>query len=247
MAVVQYTPNSQGGVTVAYDAATRHYLVTTPADTTPAPLQRDPSYTPQPGDPWRNFVLPYGFYFLIRASAEDPDPQFRYTYSNLVAWGYRGSGGFRGISAFGIPTPASAVPRIGAGTFAGFLEGSSTETYRDGLADGPLNAGLSGSVNLTFDFAAAKLSGVIAPNLELGPSYALGPLQLTNADWAVGSPTFAAQLAGGSVVASGLQGRFTGPAAEELIGRFSFGYTSPIDALAQTAGGTFIAKRSSGQ
>jgi hypothetical protein len=155
---------SDGGITVRFDSVTGRYLVTTPGNTTPEPLQRDPKFSPAAGAPWTNFVLP-GCYFLIRASGIFPDPR-RYLYSNLAVWGC-GAGDISGATAFGIPTQMSNMPQQGSMTYTGFLEGTSNERYSSDGAS--YYAGIDGTITLTFDSVTSKASVTIAPRLGSFP------------------------------------------------------------------------------
>jgi hypothetical protein len=232
-------PRSDGGITVSFDRVTGRYLITTPGNTTPEPLQRDPKFTPAAGAPWTNFVLP-GCYFLIRASGIFPDTR-RYLYSNLAAWGC-GTGDVSGATAFGIPTPMSGMPQQGLMTYTGFLEGTSNERYS---SEGEsYYAGLDGTITLAFDSVTSKASVTIVPRLGLTAYHPLPPITAAELVWVRGATGFYQSVPGNPTSLDyPLSGRFTGPQGEELIGGLTLEYISPVDGSRQVAGASFIAKR----
>lgn len=238
---------SDGGLNFSFDAATGKYLVTTPGNTTPTPLQRDPQYSPPAGEPYMEFVGEAGLHVGVRAPTRLPDPQVVYSYSNLASWSYpRPVGdGVRttGATSFGIP--ATSVPRTGTATYVGIMDGRTTEKDR---YEGELTAGIvSGSVNLKADFGSGSLTGTLSPTLNLtSGNYALGTLPVNPPAWSVGSANFNERLPRGTGPFTNPQvwGTFTGPQAQEMVGGFEFDYRSPVDGLSQKAGGAFIANQS---
>jgi hypothetical protein len=240
-ATYDYAPGWAGGLDISFDAPTGTYLVATPAEVPATPLIRSANYQPQPGNPWQIFTANSALFFQIRASAEFSNPDVRYTYSNLASWGYPDSSVAH--TAFGIATPAAGVPLGGTGTYTGFIEGRSSEKCNCGWDGESMNGWLSGTVALTFDFAKGDLSGYVAPVLEMSKNYSLGEMPLSGVRWTAGSPQFSSSFAGQGISNAALAGTLTGPAAQELIGRMSFNYVSPIDQTSQAAGGAFIAKK----
>lgn len=229
---------TDGEVIVSFDAATGTYRITDPGNTTPSLLSRASDYRPLDGEPWLIFVGDYGFNFQIRASTASTAVDYRYDYSNLAAWG---SLSFQGQTAFGIPTPPGLGPSQSVVSYAGFVEGLSTETY---LYDGATAKGyLKGNITLTFNPASATAQYTITPRLELTRDYVLSPITGT-LTWSSGAATFLQPVVGDPQSKDyPLTGRFTGPTARELIGGIKLGYTSPIDGKSQTLGAAFIAKR----
>lgn len=232
-------PYAAEGLEVRFDAATGQYHVTSAWDSAVLPLVRA-NYVPADGEPHRLFR--YGdAYVTIQAHPESPLPEHRYFYSNMATYSYPNvSGFFGGATAFGIATSASQMPGTGSATYEGFLAGWSSERYEDGWGGTPA-AIIDGTISLSFDFAAATLSGSLHPRLNTYETYDLGVIALSQPVWS-GGPRFTAMLPGDLGGLARLTGTFTGPAANELIGSFAFGYTSPIDGTAQHAGGSYLAK-----
>lgn len=233
-------PLTDGGLTVRFDAPTGHYLVTYPETSTPIVLVRDPQVSGQV--PWSNFVTADSFLFVLtRASAESTSEDNRYAYSNLAAWGSRSARGFGGATAFGMSTEPAGVPVQGTVTYTGFFEGVATETYRS--EGGTFNGLVLGPVTLTFDVASGIATISAALRLGLEQDRPLDRLSETPLTWSAGSPTFFQANADPANRAYPISGRFTGPAAQELIGGLRIEYRSQVDGSMQTAGGAFIAKR----
>jgi len=238
------------GLLFSYNSVTRTYSVAPPATAPDRTVDRATNYQPLPGDPWKAFTAAFdnnlNFQFQIRASADDPASAYRYTYSNLAAWTFmQGGKPWLGpaATAFGIATPGATVPRTGTGTYSGFLEGYVSETYFDGLAAAQLPGFVTGTLNLSFDFSAGSMGGIMDAKLGLSQPYTLGTIQFVNATWGVGYPQFSGALTGQSISNGQFDGLFTGPAAQELIGGFNFNYLSPVNGSEQSAEGAFIAKR----
>jgi len=227
-------------IRIRYDAATNRYEVMPGAGGWKT-LVDDPNSSPLPGNPNVNFVFAGApvnqSFFMIRAHYDYPEPE-RYRYSNLAAWGGDGLGG---TTAFGMATPAGSVPVSGSATYNGMIEGWSSEVadFGDwGLGQG----GISGSIKLAFNFGSGTLGGSISPRLDLATSYSLPTLAFKETVYSAGSTNFSGKFdtaVGGTNSFSGL---FTGPNANELIGKFAFPYLSPVDGKAAQASGAFIAK-----
>jgi hypothetical protein len=145
--------------------------------------------------------------------------------------------------AFGIPTAAAGVPTSGSATFEGSIFGQSSETYFNGLYQETVPGNILGDIDFAFDFGAGTLSGSISPILLTGTVYDLSPLQFTNSVYSTGSPTFSGKFDSALTGPNSFSGLFTGPAAQELIGSFTFPYTSPIDSKNYQAAGAFVGKK----
>ena len=67
-------------------------------------------------------------------------------------------------------------------------------------------------------------------------------MQFTNTVYSTGSTTFSGKFDSTLSGANSFSGLFTGPAAQELIGNFTFPYASPADHHDYQAAGAFVAK-----
>ena len=161
-----------------------------------------------------------------------------WNYQSFGVWTNAGYAG-NNLSAvsFGAPTPATSVPTAGSATFSGKLAGlyvSSTGTGYTAAANLSVQANFasrtlsvaSSSTTLSRDF----VSGTAAPHLNL--SGTLG--------YAAGSGRFSGTLTNaGGTMSGATQGRFYGPAAQELGGAFTL--TSPT--TVESFSGAYGAKR----
>ena len=82
------------------------------------------------------------------------------------------------------------------------------------------------------------MSGKISPNLHQG--FNLGDLNFVNTVYSTGSSTFSGKFDTNASGVNSFSGLFTGPAAQELIGKFAFPYVSPIDSKTYQADGAFV-------
>lgn len=226
---------------IRYDAASGNYEVMS-GNLGWGKLFDDSSHVPLPGDPETMFKIT-GYSqsnFQIRAHRNFSVPEVRYFYSNLAAWA---GGGMSGFVAFGIATPSGGVPMTGSATYNGFIEGSATDTVFDNLAGQTVPGSIQGDIRLAFDFGAGSLSGSMTPTLNLNQDYALGTLSFTNTVYATGSSSFSGRFNTNVNGNNSFAGLFTGPNAQELIGKFAFPYISPVTGTPKQASGAFIAKR----
>ena len=152
------------------------------------------------------------------------------------------SGDKLGAVAFGIPTPAGGVPATGSATFSGSIFGQTTETYFNGLYMQTVPGNILGDIDLSFNFGGGTLSGSISPSLYMDTLQKLPSLQFTNTVYSIGSATFSGKFDSTLNGANSFSGLFTGPAAQELIGSFTFPYASPADHHDYQAAGAFVAK-----
>ena len=231
---------------IRYDAASHRYEVMAGTRGWDA-LVDDDNSSPLPGNPNVNFDfagMPQSF-FMIRAHYTYP-PDYRYRYSNLAAWAVPAAGGqaaLAGTTAFGIATPAGAVPTSGSASFEGLIEGLSTETGPWGWDKETVPAWVSGSVLLTFNFGSGSLTGELRPYLVADKRYDIGTIAFAKTVFGIGSQTFTGSFDTNVTGANSFSGRFTGPNAEELIGKWVFPYLSPINGAPQSGSGAMIAKR----
>jgi hypothetical protein len=156
-----------------------------------------------------------------------------YQFSRVFWW--TDSHGLHGYEAMGMATPAGDVPVTGSASYSGEILGSSPEDHTD------FGVTITGSINLSFDFALGNLSGSISPTLEqiLTP-YSLDTLSFRETVYSTGSTTFSGKFDTDLAGLNRFNGLFTGPHAEELIGNFAFPYRSPIDGQTYQADGAFL-------
>jgi hypothetical protein len=174
-------------------------------------------------------------------------PLAGYEYTRLADW----STPSYGITAFGIATPQGAVPTNGLATFNGVISGWA-DTFVADQADYALTS-VAGTIRLDFDFGAGALSGQIHPELSSprnsSPDYHfdLGPYAFSNTVYSAGSTTFSGQFDTATAGANSFDGQFTGPGAEELMGKWvlPFIWSDPGngDDQVHSASGVFIGRK----
>ena len=124
------------------------------------------------------------------------------------------------------------------------MEGGSTVQCTCGWDAGQQAlASVQGTVAFNFNFYAGSLSGALHPYLYGETLRDLGTLPFSNAVFGVGSQTFSGTFATNLAGPNAFSGQFTGPAGEELIGKWAFPLISPYDGSLQSASGAMIAKR----
>lgn len=237
---------------IRYVASTNQYQVLIPGSDWDR-LVDDPSHSPPPGDPNLSFVLgslasvPNRSNFQLRAHFRSPAPEIQYQYSNLFTWsvgnvgGVSGSG-VTGSTAFGIATPAGGVPVTGTATYRGLITGVST--IDDPIESEMHKAQIDGSVLLNFDFGAGTLGGEMRPYVNAWAGRTdLAPVSFIDTVYSTGSRTYSGRFNSGVAGPNSFSGLFTGPGAQELIGRWSFSFVYPRDGSIQSASGAWIAKK----
>jgi hypothetical protein len=231
-------------IRIRYDSGSKRYEVMVGGGDWKA-LVGDEHSAPQPGSPRTNFVMGLDGYFMIRAHYNFP-PESQYRYSNLAVWAFRGAdpqAGQGGITAFGMPTPSTGIPLTGSAAYQGMIEGVSGFQCACGWDGETTNAGVGGTVSLSFDFGKGTLAGALQPYLDAEKRYTLGPLAFSNTVFSVGSQAFSGSFATNVSGPNSFSGQFTGPNAEELIGKWAFPFASPVDGSPKSAEGAMIAKR----
>jgi len=223
---------------VRYDAASNLYEVS--IDNGQYQALRPLDVTPNNGGLFYSFGAPgQGYIGLAEPNG--------YTYSRIGAF-RQTNPSVDGLTAFGIQTPALGVPTNGTATFTGPIEGTTDAQVTGGFAS------VSGTVQLAFDFGAGTLAGSMHPTVAWsgawdGGSQDLGTYAFKNTVFSPGSTTFAGQFdttVGGN---NSFDGRFTGPAANELIGKWTvpFIWSSDPgaggDGLVHSATGVMIGKQ----
>jgi hypothetical protein len=158
-----------------------------------------------------------------------------YQYSRVIEWSDKTMTA-HGYEAVGLATPAGGVPVTGTASYAGEIEGQTSE-FSNGLT-------VYGAIQLSFDFGAGNLSGGITPYLEPAdvPIH-LPTIALRDTVYSTGSTTFSGKFDTNAAGLNSFSGLFTGPNAQELIGNFAFPYKSPIDGQTYQSGGAFVGKK----
>jgi len=184
-----------------------------------------------------------GSYLSLTAHYRSPTSESRYRYSNIASWRAGNTSGneWGNVAAFGTPTPATGVPLNGTARYDGVARG---------IADVP-NSGwgevattpLSGTVELNFNFGTGALSGslTLSSACDCTKNFALPTLTFANMSFAPGSQAFSGDFATTAVGANAFDGLFTGPGAEELIGRWTVPFL--LEGTTHQAWGAWIAKK----
>lgn len=221
---------------IRYNASTKQYELKLPASSNWEGLYLDPNQVPNTRD------------FRTSSSGGPTHLQLQeyagtgYNFSALAFWTVPGQeAGISGGVAFGLPTPAGAVPITGTATYNGSISGSATQSSFDGLAGSYWPAIVEGKIDLSFNFEAATLSGSLSPTVYDTERRALAPLSFSNTVFAKGSTTFSGSFDTNLVGTSAFSGQFTGPQARELMGNFAFPYS--WDGKTYQATGAFVAKQ----
>jgi len=170
----------------------------------------------------------------------------RYTFS---AMGYIQDQTNSDRIAFGVSTPAGAVPLAGSATYQGSLIGK-TDIAIPGAG---FNEWIEGSIQLAFDFGAGTLGGSIRPTLFSSDGWdaimvkAYDPIALVDTAFGAGSTSFSGRFDIAGAGTNAFSGHFTGPAAEELIGKWAFPLIPPAGTAGagelHSAWGVMIGKR----
>jgi hypothetical protein len=147
-----------------------------------------------------------------------------YKYSELASWQWNDEVGsdWIGAFAFGSLTPSGAVPVTGSATYSGIVAGKSDVIASDAF-NGSGRAGVSGTVNLQFDFGAGSLAGAMTVSLSdlSGGSVPLGMFAFKDTVFAKGSTSYSGQFDASTAEANFFLGKFTGPNAQETIGAWA--------------------------
>lgn len=167
-----------------------------------------------------------------------------YTYTSYGSWNGQtttNSSGEtvrqEGYFAYGIPTLAGDVPVMGSAAYSAQVLG----TIGSGFW-----LPVTGTANLSFDFAAGKLSGSmhagIFDNFD-GIVWDFGKYDFTQTVYSTGSATFSGKFVIPAIpnADSSFSGMFTGPKAAELMARFEAPYVH--DGQQGTMSGVWVGKK----
>ena len=169
---------------------------------------------------------------------DKPSSELQLSYTSYASWYLQtgpSSTAEAGVFAFGIPSAASEVPTTGSGTYAAQVIGDNGSGYW-----------ITGQAQLVFDFGAGSLTGHMQPKAVdgWGIEWPLGRYDFTQTVFGKGSTSFSGKFAvSGSTASSFFEGRFTGPAAAELMARWSAPFKDPYGETWSTMQGIWIGKR----
>lgn len=235
---------SSGDLAIRYDASLGQYEVRVDDGAWQA-LRQSSTYNSTPEHYFSFGSASDPSFFQVVATAKDSAPG-NYRYSSLAAWG-KGAGAYwddSNFTAFGVPTSTASMPVVGSASYSGLIAGDSDVLKQDYLVGGVVAATVYGTVDLQFDFAAGSLAGAIHPTLStFEGNLDLGSIAFANTVYSSGNTSFSGSFETPLTGANSFDGQFTGPAAEELIGRWSFPFLYPADGATHTASGAWIAKR----
>ena len=221
------------GFSVSYDAPSNVYMMDVPASQ-PGDFQATTT-----GDRYWNGQLgslPIGgqqpiFLDVFRPGSQNWD--FSLTYTSFAE--YSTSSGQFGELAFGQATPASAIPVTGSASYAAFAAGQTDFGFP-----------IRGDVTLQFNFGAGTLAGSFDPYIYdfLSGNTPLGHYDFANTVYGVGSTTFSGELARSGLAEHGtFDGLFTGPAAQELMARWTAPYHDPTTNADSQMFGVWVGKK----
>ncbi|WP_126174308.1 transferrin-binding protein-like solute binding protein [Altericroceibacterium xinjiangense] len=181
-------------------------------------------------------------YRVLNSSGSNDQLALTYTNLALETIGPKDSPSVDTARVYGIPSHFTALPRTGTGVYNGVLYGTAIGSGEK--ADRFL---LSGTAGLTFDWAGNVFTGTLVPvaaNERTGENFALGTYSLINGSFAgvTGSSTYFESDIGGVDATTGrLNGRFYGPAAEEIGAVFSL--TTPGAGTVLIGSGAIVGTR----
>ena len=206
---------ARDGFSVRYEAATQSYLIDLPS-------REEFQFVNENEDAgfWHDFAAT-GFYEgtivdVSKPRSNNPEIQLSYT-SYGISTGYYSSD--FSFFAFGSATPAAGVPLTGTASYDAIVRGRPLDSF----------GRIDGDATFQFNFGTGTLSGHFDPILEHdGVVTDLGTYNFVSTVFGVGSPTFSGGLSlAGAPSQGAFDGRFTGPAAEELMSRWTAPYRNP--------------------
>jgi hypothetical protein len=215
---------------VRYDADTQQYLIDLPStdEFVFESYDENASY-------WQGYAST-GYYDdtyidVFKPRSSNPEIQLAYTSFGITSGYYSSDFGF---FAFGMPTPASAVPVTGSASYNALVVGRPLD----------INGVITGDATLQFNFGAGTLSGSLDPVLNYnGVETDLGSYAFVNTVFGVGSASFSGGLShSGTSTLGSFDGRFTGPAAQELM-RWIAPYRNPTNQQWNEMFGIMVGKK----
>lgn len=167
------------------------------------------------------------------------------TYTSLGSWDGRTAGttsserrNYVGDFAYGLPTAAGDMPRSGTARYEAVVRGRTAVT-----GTRPPDF-IGGTARLVFDFGTGSLTGSMRPIFWDWDPYELGVYEFTQTVYSPGSTLFSGKFAvPGSTADSFFEGRFTGPQAAELMGRWQAPFLNPVNKQWSTMFGVWAGKK----
>ena len=153
-----------------------------------------------------------------------------FTYVDIGEWGVGDKPDARlGVFAFGTPTAAGDVPLSGTGNYSGRIAAQTDEAYVREPSGDLFPMVVSGTVTLSFDFAAGTLSGEIAPILSCENCFEsyLPNMPFTQTVYSAGSTSYSGKFDTPLAGPNGFNGVFAGPHAAETMAQFQAPYIDP--------------------
>jgi hypothetical protein len=141
-----------------------------------------------------------------------------------------------GVFAFGTAAPPGSVPTTGSAVFDAIVAGFTLDAGRP----------VGGTASLQFNFGAGTLAGNLNPSTFTltGTQVSLGTYNFVNTVFGVGSTTFSGQLQhSGTASLGAFNGLFTGPAAQELMAKWTAPYQNPDTSQWSEMFGVWVGKK----
>jgi hypothetical protein len=144
-----------------------------------------------------------------------------YLHSELASWSAAPAG--VGTLAFGTPTAAVALPAAGRATYRGRVAGLVDVTYFDSLYGGHYFESVLGTITLEVDFATRTATASLDLSIDGATGTETYIDSFTSAPMAIPSSTngFSGLMEAMESGFNRVDGLFTGPAANEAIGRIA--------------------------
>ena len=224
---IRYTSEGTYEVQLPGDAYDR--LVHAPNITNPSPGQPFLRLASQPINHFTIGSSQSGFRYSAMASWWRPDLDFAFTADF-------------GQSAFGVPTIAGSVPVAGSATYDGLVSGiSDAKTFVE-ASNSWLLLPTEGTVALNFNFGTGALSGQMALSVHGGMNpVPVGTYAFAQTMFSPGSTTYEGKFDTSQAGFNFFSGQFTGPRAEETIGKWAVPFT--LEGASHQAIGVWIAKK----